>query len=239
MYKGMKNALKIGLPLIVMMALVLGSTLPVLAKNTWKPAPAMRALPGEVVGISSDNSTSDNATITIQTRGQQLATFKVDANTKYYLVPNGKTPAAVNNVLSKATVSNNSATASIGINPNSLGRYGKEAKFSDIQIGDKVIAWVKTADNIATKILIIKPPIIQKVKGTITAVSDNSTSITITPLSGNAVTFKWDANTKFVLKGLISVQTGQYAAAVYNRITMLASMVDVQATAPASDKRSD
>jgi hypothetical protein len=244
MNKTIKSGLRIGLLFMVVMTLVLSSSLPVLAKNTSKPVltskpvSTLRVVQGEVVSISSDNSTSDNATIVVRNGSQQLVTFKVDANTKYYMAPNGKTSASPANVPVKAAgLVESVGTANCGIDPNSLGRYGKQAQFSDIQVGDKVVAWVKTADNIATKILIIKPPVIQKVKGTITAISDNST--TITPLNGNAVTLNWDGNTKFVLKGLISVQTGQYAAAVYNRTTMLALTVNVQATAPASDESSD
>jgi hypothetical protein len=121
-----------------------------------------------------------------------------------------------------------------GTDPNWLGRYGKEAQFSDIQVGDRIIAWIQTADNLATQILIIKAPVIQPVRGTITDVSDNS--FTITPPIGAAVTLSWDENTRFVLKGFISVQSGQYAIAVYNRNTMIALTVDVQATAPATER---
>jgi len=124
-------------------------------------------------------------------------------------------------------------TVNCGTDPNGLERCGKEAQFSDIQIGDKVIVWVKTTDNLATKVLIIKAPVIQRVKGTITAVSDSS--ITITPASGAAVILSWDVSTRFMLKGLISVQIGQYAVAAYNRSTMTAKTVDVQATAPADE----
>lgn len=242
MEKEIKSALKIGIPFVVIMTLVFGSALPVLAKNPSKPVLKLRVVQGEVVSISSDNTTSDNATIVVRNGSQQLVTLKVDANTEYFMVPCGKTPAAAGATVtvktakqSQITLANESAAAAFycGTDPGRLGRIGKEAQFSDIQVGDRVVAWVKTADNLATKVLIIKAPVIQKVKGTITAISDNS--ITITPTSGTAVTLSWDGNTKFVLKGLISVQTGQYAAAVYNRITMLALTVDVQATAPASE----
>jgi hypothetical protein len=244
-----RNALKIGIPFIVIMTMVMGMALPVLADNTSKPNSGLRVVQGEVMSISSDNSTSDNATIVIQNGNQLQVTIKVDSNTKYFVVPTGKTSAAINsNAVKDKTieiekkvnkvkpkqsqaVEELGITANCGNDLNGLNRYGKEAQFSDIQVGDRVIARVKTADNLATQVLIIKAPAIQRVKGIITAVSDNS--ITITPTNGTAVTLSWDGNTRFVLKGLISVQNGQYASAAYNRNTMTAQTVDIQATAPA------
>ncbi|MCJ7515146.1 MAG: DUF5666 domain-containing protein, partial [Dehalococcoidia bacterium] len=236
-----RDALKIGFPFIAVMALVLGTALPVLADNKSKPVSALPPVQGEVISVASDNST-----FVIQNGSQQQVTITIDSNTKYYMVPTGKASAAVNSTTAKDKIAEKKANkrepgqfqtaelkdsgiaANCGTDPNWLGRYGKQAQFSDIQVGDRVIAWVKTADNLATKVLIIKGPVVQKVKGTITAISDSS--ITITPANGTAVTLIWDLNTRFMLKGLISVQTGQYAAAVYNRNTMTAQTVEVQAT---------
>ena len=240
-----RNALKIGIPFLVIMTLVMGMALPVLADNESKPITG-RVVQGEVMSVASDNST-----FVVQNGNQQQVTVKVDSNTKYFVVPAGKTSAAINNVTVKEKTADKKAnkikpkqsqaaelkepgiTANCGNDSNWLDRFGKEAQFSDIQVGDRVIAQVKTADNLATRVLIIKAPIIQRVKGIITAVSDNS--ITITPANGTAVTLSWNGETRFVLKGLISVQNGQYASAVYNKNTMTAQTVDVQATAPAPE----
>jgi hypothetical protein len=245
-----RDALKIGIPFIVIMTLVTGMALPVLADSGPKSITGLRIVQGEVISIASDNLTSDNSTIVVQNGSRQQVSIKVDANTKYYVISVGNASEAVKNVTVKEKVVKNKTsnaelkqfnttgpgesitTASCGTDPNWLGRNGKQAQFSDIQVGDRVIARVKTADNLATQVLIIKAPAIQRVKGTVTAVSDNS--ITITPSSGAAVTLSWDANTRFVLKGLIAVQNGQYASAVYNRKTMVIMTADVQATAPAS-----
>lgn len=279
-----RNALKICVPFIAIMTTVLSTALPVLADSTLRPVPAIRLVQGEVLSVSSDNSTSDNSTFVIQNRSQQQMTIKVDANTKFYIISMGKAAEAtevisavrdkitekkankkesvqfdtlepnVNETEPKAKdkapqlkrvepkvksvePQTSVVTAYCGTDPYWLDRYGKQAQFSDIQVGDRIVAWVKTADNLAIQVLIIKGPAIQKVKGTITAISDNST--TITPTSGIGVTLIWDANTRFVLKGLISVQSGQYAAAVYNKTTMMAITVDVQATAPTSSWNSD
>jgi hypothetical protein len=237
-----RNALKIGIPFIVIMTLVMGTALPVLADNTSKPVSGLRLVQGEVVSVASDNST-----IVVQNGNQQQVTIKVDSNTKYFVVPAGKASAAINSNTVKVkkvdqkvnkvkpeqsqAVGELGITANCGNDLNGLSRFGKEGQFSDIQVGDRVIVWVKTADNLAIQVLIFKAPAIQRVKGIITAVSDNS--ITITPANGTAVTLSWDGETRFVLKGLISVQNGQYASAVYNRNTMKAQTVDIQATAPA------
>ena len=237
-----RNALKIGIPFLVIMTLVMGMALPVLADNESKPITG-RVVQGEVMSVASDNST-----FVVQNGNQQQVTVTVDSNTKYFVVPAGKTSAAINSNMVKDKKADKKAnkikpkqsqaaelkepgiTANCGNDSDWLDRFGKEAQFADIQVGDRVIAQVKTADNLAMRVLIIKAPVIQRVKGIITAVSDNS--ITITPANGTAVTLSWNGETRFVLKGLISVQNGQYASAVYNKNTMAAQTVDVQATAP-------
>jgi len=249
MKKEIRNALKIGVPFVAIMTLVLSTALPVLADNRSKPVPTLHVVQGEVLSITSDNATSDNATIVVRNGNKQPVTIKVDANTKYFMVPTGKATAAADNGIAKYQVAemkaNNGQSKKLQVTKqleavsiaNCGNASGKEAQFSDIEVGDRIIAWVKTADNLATQVLIIKAPAIQKVRGTITAISDNS--ITITPANDTAVTLTWDVNTRFLLKGLISVQTGQYASAVYNRNTMIALTADVQATAPASGESSD
>ena len=235
-----RNTLKIGIPFIVIMALVTGMALPVLADNESKPITGLRVVQGEVISVASDNSTS---TIVVRNGNQQQVTVKVDSNTKYFMVPNGKATATANNGMAKYKVAEKTANngqskklqvteqLEAGIIANCGNGSGKEAQLSDIQVGDRIIARVKTADNLATQVLIIKAPAIQRVKGIITAISDNS--ITITPANGTAVTLGWNGETRFILKGLISVQNGQYASAVYNKNTMTAQTVDVQAAAPA------
>jgi hypothetical protein len=241
MKKEIRNALKIGVPFVAIMTLMLSTALPVLADNKAKSVSGLRTVQGEVISLASDNATS---TIVVQNGNKQQVTITVDANTKYFMVPNGKATAPTNNGMAKFKVAektaNNAQSKKLqvteqleaGIIASCGNGSGKEAQFSDIQVGDRVVAQIKTTDNIAAKVLIIKAPAIQKVKGTITAISDNST--TITPTSGPAVTLNWDGNTKFVLKGLIAVQSGQYADAVYNKNTMTALTVNVQATAPAT-----
>lgn len=244
-----RHAVKISFPFIVIVTLLLSTALPVLADNTSKPGPALRPVQGEVISVVSDNST-----FVVQNGNQQPVTVVVDSKTKYFIVPAGKASAAINSGAVKdkivekkadkvetrqfqtAELKDSGITANRGMDANGLDRNGKQAQFSDIQVGDRIVAWVKTADNLATQVLIIKAPVIQKVKGTVTAVSDSS--ITITPSIGNAVTLTWNSDTRFTLKGLIAVQSGQYASAIYNKNTMTAQTVEVQATAPAPEAAS-
>ena len=236
MRKRTGSALRIVIPFMLIVPLVLGTAFPVFADSTIKSKAGLRLIQGDVISITSDNSTSDNVTVVIS-NGNQQVDIKVDGNTKYYMLPSGNTaPASSAAVQPKTTnkelLKENLAIANCRRDPNAFGRYGKAARLSDVAVGDRIIAWVKTADNMATQILIIKPPIYQNVKGIVTFVSD--ISFTITTNTGTAVTLSWDENTRCTLKGFISVQNGQYATAVYNRNTMVARTVEVQATAPPS-----
>jgi hypothetical protein len=111
-----------------------------------------------------------------------------------------------------------------------LNLFNRQAAFSDIQVGDSVIARARVSDNLAQQVLIIKAPVIQNIKGTISGLVGNS--ITITPISGAPVTLTWDINTHFDLKGLIIVQQGQNVVATYNHNTLVAQIVNVLLPVP-------
>ena len=109
-----------------------------------------------------------------------------------------------------------------------LDTFDTGSQFSDIQVGDRVIArTTNDGNNLAKQILIIKAPVIQQVKGIISAVTGNSVTI-----GTNNIVVTVDDNTRITLKGLIQVQTGQYAVAVYNKNTMVAQTISIQANAP-------
>jgi len=89
-----KRSLKIGIPFITIVTLVLSSALPVIADSATKPVPAVRLVQGEVVSLSSDNST-----IVVQNGNHAQVTITVDANTKYFIVPREKpSPVPTDNV---------------------------------------------------------------------------------------------------------------------------------------------
>src|SRR4030043_478410 len=144
-----RSALKIGIPFVVIMTLVLVMALPVLADNTSKPNSGLHIVQGEVISVASDNSTSGNATIVIQNGNQLQVTIKVDANTKYFMVPAGKASAAVSGTVKVKTAEKKankgqskklqvaeSTEAAITANCGNGADWwnGKEAGFSDIQV---------------------------------------------------------------------------------------------------------
>jgi hypothetical protein len=109
--------------------------------------------------------------------------------------------------------------------PVALRPFGEKAEFSDIEVGDRVVVWLASSDNLARVVLIIKPVSYATVSGTITGVS--SETIEITPEDGRPVTLRWNEETVFVLNGFIAVREGQMARAAYETEHMLAQKVAV------------
>ena len=230
-----KKTLKIGVLLCAVLVLLVGIALPVLADTATSPA-AVQTVQGKVTSVTPSTS------FVIQNGNQPAITLNVDQNTLYFAVPQGKSLNSLNNNDDKGRKENknkqvlpgNKRGMTIPSNWRSdlgwLAIFDVQSDFSNIQVGDTIIARVQTAGNLAKQVLIIKAPAIQQVKGTITAVNGNS--ITITPSNGSAVTVNWNANTRVILKGQIAVQTNQYAVVVYNRTNMIAQTIDVQPGAP-------
>lgn len=109
--------------------------------------------------------------------------------------------------------------------PVALRPFGEKAEFSDIEVGDRVVVWLASSENLARVVLIIKPVSYATVSGTITDVS--SETIEITPEDGRPVTLRWNEETVFVLNGFIAVREGQMARAAYETEHMLAQKVAV------------
>jgi len=101
---------------------------------------------------------------------------------------------------------------------------GEEAGFSDIAVDDMVVVWLAEDSNLAERVQIIKPATYAHVSGTITDIS--SSAITIAPDDGEPVTLSYNEGTIFTLKGIIQVQTGQSANAIYSD-NMIAKVVSV------------
>ena len=189
----------------------------------------------------------------VQTGDNNQVTVNVDGNTSYFLVNTGKSQSYVNNKdpkENKESRENKNGKVPPGLQKKALdlknaripahwrddlgwlGNFNKQAQFSDIQVGDRVIARVTNdTASLAKQVLIIKAPVIQQVKGIITAVSTNPNTITITPQNGAAVTLNWDTSTRFILKGTITLN-GYMATAVYNRNSMITQLVNVLPAAP-------
>jgi hypothetical protein len=244
----MKNKiLRIGAVFLTVAVLLTGVVFPMTA-NAASPNSALHNIQGTVVSMATDN-----LSVVVQDGTQAKMTVKVDPNTRYLVVPVGKVNAVVNTqaVLPKKEMPKQNGNDKKGKEPpqaaakakasahipdnwkSNLGwleTFNSQGKFSDIQVGDRIIASVNNPNNIARQILIIKAPVIQTVKGIISAISGNS--ITITPASGPAVTVTVDAKTPVTLHGLLSVQVKQYATSVYNKVTLVARTLNVMATAP-------
>ena len=104
--------------------------------------------------------------------------------------------------------------------------FGEESEFSDIEVGDMVVVWVKeNSELLAKRVLIIKPTTYASVSGTITDIS--SSAIEITPDDGDPVPLSYNESTVFILNGFIAVDEGQYACAIYDRDNKIAKRVTV------------
>ncbi len=111
-----------------------------------------------------------------------------------------------------------------------LRSFGEGAEFTDIKVGDRVVvAGLATGENsyLAERVLIIKPTTYAAVSGTIDVSSEEKT-ITITPDDGGQpVPLSYNEGTVFILRGVIEVETGQYAHAIYDSDNMVAKRVIV------------
>jgi hypothetical protein len=94
-------------------------------------------------------------------------------------------------------------------------KLGQKAVFEDIQLGDIVVVQVTPNENLAKQVMIIKTSNIKTIKGTITAVTETSFTITPAQGQGEAVTLTWDANTRVNIKGNVSLKIGQVVSATY------------------------
>lgn len=110
--------------------------------------------------------------------------------------------------------------------PGSMVRIAQPARVNDLSTGDLVCVRGISSDNTALQVIIIRVPNLRHVQGTITAVTADS--ITITPAVGAAVTLAWGSNTRFILRGMTAVRTGQMAMALYD-VSGVATIVTVRA----------
>jgi hypothetical protein len=111
-------------------------------------------------------------------------------------------------------------------------KMGQKAAFADLVVGDGVLVKVMPNENLAKQVLIIKASDIKTVKGDITAVTDTTFTITPKDTTIDPVVLKWDANSRVIIKGAVSIKTGQYAVAVYKVSTLTIRIMDVFPSAP-------
>jgi hypothetical protein len=114
-----------------------------------------------------------------------------------------------------------------------ISQATQSAGFSDVAVGD-ILAVEPASANPAQSILIVKIPCI---RGTISAVTDNS--LTITTTESKVVTLNWNTGTRFILEGVKSTVTGLNANIVYDKTANTALIVIISMPAgPASPSAS-
>ena len=199
------NFVKISILFAVIATLVVGVAIPVSADTTTtttattSSAPALHTVQGVVNTVSS---TSGSFTV-----GSTSIPVLTDSNTKYYVIPLGKADAYVNNKVARDPSAQSRAVklkdlhipANWRDNLGFLDTFGQKGAFSDIAVGDRVIARVNSS-GVAAQILIIKAPVIHQVRGTVT-ISGNS--ITVKALNGTTVNLTGAATAEFIIKGYV------------------------------------
>jgi hypothetical protein len=225
------NLAKISIIFTAIALLIVGVAIPVSADTTTtttattSSAPALHTVQGVVTLV---NSTSGSFTV-------GTASVAIDSNTKFYLIPLGKADAYVNNKVARDPGAQSRAAklkdlhipANWRDNQGFLDTFGQKGAFSDIAVGDRVIARVNSS-GVAVQVLIIKAPVIRQVRGTVTISGNTITGIA---LDKNAINLTWDTTTEFIIKGYALPASG-YAVITYNSSTKVASLVNFAAKPP-------
>ena len=233
-----RRFLKFSTLFVVISALLISVAFTALTQTAQ--ATLLSTVQGKVVSVNASQLSFE-----IQNGTPAPVTITTDTNTKFYSVPMGRVQTFVNNQTNQDIKQDQGKETRAGAlkelhipanwrsNLGWLDTFNTKAQFSDIQTDNRVIARVNP-NYLALQVLIIKSAAVQSVKGTISAVSANSTTIAFPPVNpDNSITLSITDNTRITLKGLVSVQEGQYAVAVYNKNTLVAQTINVQATAPA------
>jgi hypothetical protein len=238
-----RSWLKVGAVLILALVLLAVVAVPSLADTpTTTATPKVKITPTATHSAQGKVASLAVNSIVLQDGTEAPINLTVDANTKYFMLSLGRAQGFFSSVFPRASDKNlpdfSNALRNFHLPSNWkddfawLERFGAQAQLSDVAVGDRIIARLAASSFLAQQVLIIKTPapLILQGKGIVTAIGADS--FTIQPTTGAAVSLKWDANTRFALKGLIALQVGQYATASYNRNTLVALTVDVQAPTP-------
>jgi hypothetical protein len=210
---------------VLALGLILGLALPALAATPWADDSQTRVVRGKVISV-------DDQEFVIQS-GEQELTISVYSNTKYFkLCVPGRIMALARHQVELRAQDQLPPPEDVGMprlqraRLRLLHHLGEEAEFSDIEVGDRVVVRLAPEENnLAQRVLIIKPTTYAHVSGTITDIPQSA--ITITPADGEPVTLSYNESTEFVLNGFIAVEEGQYARAIYDSDNMVAKRVAV------------
>lgn len=241
------NLFKIGLLVLMILSLVGGTVIPAFADNSTSKQPPIKTSEIKLRTVQGKIITLAASSFVIQNENQTPVTINVDNATRYYKLPLGEARSFISGTVKKdnlqaeknkrplppasVDLKNAHIPANWQNNPEWLATFESSTKYSDLQLGDKVMANITTdGKNLARQVTLITAPVIQQVKGTISAI--NASSITITPTNASGVVLTIDNSTKVDLKGILIPAVGNYAAATYNHNTMVAQVISIQAKSP-------
>jgi hypothetical protein len=224
--KGLKALTLVGMVLVLAISLLL-TGITISGQSPVPPELRGEFPDGEHLGHVVDIS-EDGTSFTISTNGQDQVTINVNEDTDYVILG---LPAETLNALSDTLEAflgegNLSPLRDLPDIISGAGTRIQIADFDDLAIGDIVNIDFESEEGAASDVLIIRFLDIQRVRGEISAVDESS--ITIMPENGEAVTINWDQETRFLLRGVISVEVGQVAGVIYNETTSRALFVVIR-----------
>jgi plastocyanin len=198
---------------------------------------AAQTISGQVVNVAFDNNSFN-----IRSNAEQT-TVNLDSKTNYFSI--NLSPfnlSAMIDALEDLTGSGTSnMTGMEGMSGsevllNGIRQYSQPATFNNITIGDNVIVQIPSGSPAGNVYDVKFPDNIKSIHGTISGVSANS--MVITPASSNLgalVSLGWDVNSRLILKGLPSIQTGQSTFVIYDDSSGMIEIALISSTStPAS-----
>jgi len=118
-----------------------------------------------------------------------------------------------------------------------LRRFGVQATFDDLTPEARVAVWVVPGEEkpVAKVVFIMEPAANNRVIGTITDISSDNKTITIALADGsNDIILNYNEESRFTLRGIIKLEVGQGARAVYDEeMTIKVLFAPVEVPEPA------
>jgi hypothetical protein len=207
------------------------------------------ATPAQSVYGQVVSKAADKASLIVQTATQNEVTISVDQTTAYKIInANPFNLSAMIDILDDLvgqvaypdTQSMSGMASMPTMSPaagltNALSSFIFNATFDNINAGDMALVTGLT-NNLAQQIDILKfPANIEFTHGVLSGLGNNGVVITPpSPALGQAVSLGWDDNSRFILKGLSSLQIGQNATVIYDSSSNMVEIAIISPAAPES-----
>ncbi len=233
---------KFGIPLIALVAVLVAvpvltaAALPGKGKTPANCNNILRTVQGEVINITGNGNP---ASIEVSQGDAKTIIVTVNTTTEYYIGQTGPLKRSVTNRISilkqwiqRRSGRGNNDEIIPGYWDNQFGRWepsSKKAAFTDLTIGDRIIARVDSS-QVASRILIVEAPAVRQVKGIVTIGTETISILTANGIKIDGV--KWGENTRYIIMGSPVVPTSRYGIVVYNSETMTAIMVNLAVKEP-------